>query len=282
MSKAFAGGHANLPQAVVTSTGPGGLIGRELAGHEEFLAANELYGRVFGYREPDFSLNPNLLCALGRNGGSIVGVFAPDDGLVGFAYGFPGRDSIGQEYHYSQSAVVAAEYQGKGVGRQLKHLQRCIARRHGSESMRWTFDPALTRNGHFNFSTLGAIGTEYKRDYYCRPDTDRLIVEWALDQRTDPYAVARGLAAPRFDEADWGQQFTIDGVAWLPLPADPALTSELALAPKIADSIEAILADGMVVVNCRRINDTTAVYHAVPQANDIQTSATGQPHQEDE
>lgn len=282
MSRVSAGKHASLPQAVVKSTGPSGLIGRELAGHEEFIAANELYGRVFGYREPDYSLNPNLLCALGRNGGSIVGVFAPDDGLVGFAYGFPGRNSLGQQYHYSQSAVVAAEYQGKGIGRQLKHLQRCIARRHGCESMRWTFDPALTRNGHFNFSTLGAIGTEYQRDYYCRPNTDRLIVEWALDQRSDPYGFARELAAPRFDEADWGQPFTIDGVAWLPLPADPARTSELALAPKLADSIEGILDGGMVVVNCRRINETTAVYHAVPQRSEIPTSATVQHQQEDE
>ena len=59
---------------------------------DDFRAAAELYTRVFGYERPEFSLNPNLLSALARNGGSAVGVRGAGGELIGFAYGFAGRD----------------------------------------------------------------------------------------------------------------------------------------------------------------------------------------------
>lgn len=257
-------GRVCLPRLASKSVVPEGLVGRELTRYDEFLAANELYERVFDYPNDGFTLNPNLLGALARNGGSVVGVFAPDDMLVGFAYGFAGKDASGSEYHYSQSAVVAVEYQGQGIGRELKCLQRDVATRTGSEKMRWTFDPILTRNGHFNFSTLGAIGIGFHKDYYSRPGTDRLLVDWALCADTDPYEELRATPSPELSHQGWGEIVEHGGLHWLPLPADPARTIDLGLRPKVAESLQASLAGGNVLVGCRRVDDDTSSYLSVP------------------
>ncbi|OZB79667.1 MAG: hypothetical protein B7X41_19205, partial [Microbacterium sp. 14-71-5] len=100
-----------------------------------FRQAAALYTRVFGYDRPEFSLNPNLLSALARNGGSVVGVYAGEDDLIGFAYGFAGRDEAGNDFHYSQAAVVDATHQGEGVGRLLEEHQREVARGWGHRAM---------------------------------------------------------------------------------------------------------------------------------------------------
>ena len=82
-------------------------------------------------------------------------------------------------YHYSQSAVVAADQQGQGLGRLLKHTQREVALGHGMTRMRWTYDPFEIRNAHFNLDVLGARGRWYAPDMY-GPGTDRVVVEWDL------------------------------------------------------------------------------------------------------
>lgn len=251
-----------MPQPTTTP-----LRGETLVGDAAFREAAALYTRVFQYEEPEFSLNPNLLSALAKNGGSAVGV--RDGGrLVGFAYGFAGRDRSGAEFHYSQAAVVDPAYQGQGVGRLLKACQREVALRWGQRRMRWTFDPSLSRNAHFNFATLQAEGTGYAIDYYDRPGTDRIIVDWALDRDVDPFARIRALPSPGFGRADWGR--VISGIehgvriARLPLPAaeGEALASP-GLRAAIRSGMHDMLESGLLLVNCTRLDDETSVYLAV-------------------
>ncbi|MFB6726721.1 hypothetical protein ACFCV3_41510 [Kribbella sp. NPDC056345] len=154
---------------------------------EQYAEAAALYRAVFGYQQPDHGLNPRLLAALAGNGGSVVGVLDAAERLVAFAYGFPGI-SESALYHYSQSAVVAADLQGRGLGRMLKYAQREVALAHGMTRMRWTYDPFQLRNAHFNLNVLGARGRWYAPDLY-GPGTDRLVVEWNLTTeplRQDP------------------------------------------------------------------------------------------------
>ncbi len=254
-----------------------------------YRAAARLYTRVFGYDTPDLSVNPNLLSALVRNGGSAVGVYTATDELIGFAYGFPGRDAAGRDFHYSQAAVVDPRHQGHGVGRMLKDCQRRIAREWGHDTMRWTFDPLLARNAYFNFSALGAEGIAFASDYYDRPGTDRVVVEWALNRERDPYAALRTLEPPTFAPADWGRVVGTRVVAsdgsphevwWLPLPADrtdradaghhAGHHAEGADATGASTAVRAALAallDGHhVLVACRRTDVHTAVYLAAPRA----------------
>ncbi|MGB4134937.1 MAG: hypothetical protein WA971_00105, partial [Microbacterium sp.] len=53
---------------------PEGLRVAECSAYADFVAANRLYQRVFGYTEPELGLNANLLGAVVRNGGSAVAV----------------------------------------------------------------------------------------------------------------------------------------------------------------------------------------------------------------
>ncbi len=238
--------------------------------HTDLRAAADLYARVFGYSTRDLQLNTNLLSALVRNGGSAVGVHTGDGVLVGFAYGFAGRDESGHDFHYSQAAAVDPAHQGAGVGRMLKRAQRDVALRWGHTHMRWTFDPLLTKNAHFNFSTLGAEGVGYVPDYYARPGTDRIVVDWALERAVDPYAAARAVRPPAFGPTDWGRAVPADPVAgkdavWLPAsaqPTAPGLPGHDAEA-LVRDGLRELVTDGHVLVSCRIIDRSTAAHLAV-------------------
>jgi predicted GNAT superfamily acetyltransferase len=224
---------------------------------EQFAQAAVLYRDVFGYQHPDYSLNPRLLGALVGNGGSVVGVLDETDRLVAFAYGFCGTDGHAF-YHYSQSAVVAADQQGHGLGRLLKHAQREVALGQGLTRMRWTYDPFQIRNGHFNLDVLGARGRWYAAELY-GPGTDRVIVEW--DLVGEPRASGRAELA--LAEADWGVPGGAGDRLWLALPSDLAVVD-----PDVADRVRRdvrsaftdLLGKGLVAESCQRLSADTAVY----------------------
>ena len=199
-----------------------------------FAEASALYRGVFGYLDPEYGLNPRLLGALASNGGSVVGILDRTDRLVAFAYGFCGTDRRGF-YHYSQSAVVAADRQGHGLGRMLKHAQREVALSHGLSRMRWTYDPAQIRNAHFNLDVLGAKGRWFAPDMY-GPGVDRVIVEWDLT-RDQPVEL---------DQA---------GLTQLVVPSDQA---------ELRRSFEELLHKGLVAVSCRRLPSGDAAYYFGP------------------
>lgn len=261
-----------------------------LASGEDFRAAAALYTRVFGYERPEFSLNPNLLSALARNGGSAVGVRTPDGELIGFAYGFAGRGRDGNDFHYSQAAVVDAAHQGEGVGRMLKERQRQVALGWGHRTMRWTFDPVLSRNAHFNFTSLRAEGVDIVPDYYGRPGTDRVVVDWSLDRDVDPFADLRRAVPPRLGRAEWGAVVTgsvaradgsVQDAAWLALPAQvPSVSddeeeraSHDLVRMDLRRSIAALIGEGRILVACTRIDATTSAYLAVHRPESKEFSA---------
>jgi predicted GNAT superfamily acetyltransferase len=236
----------------------------------QYGEAATLYREVFGYRDPDYGLNPRLLGALVGNGGSVVGVLDAAGRIVAFAYGFCGTDGRGF-YHYSQSAVVAAEQQGRGLGRMLKQAQRGVALEHGMTHMRWTYDPIQTRNAHFNLDVLRARGRWFYPDLYGEPCTDRVVVEWDLrgsDQAVPPAEPDVGEA--ELTEADWGVPRGKGERRWLALPSDFA--SLAATRPDTADQVRRdvrsaftdLLGKGLVAESCRQRPGGTAVYQFGP------------------
>jgi predicted GNAT superfamily acetyltransferase len=239
---------------------------------DQFVAADELYSRVFGYNARHLGLNANLLGAMIHNGGSAVGVY-DGERLVAFAYGFVGTSASGDVYHYSQAAVVDPAYQGKGLGRRIKSAQAEVARRWGHTSMRWTFDPLLARNAHFNFCSLRADGLHYAHDYYARPGTDRILVSWDLTGAADPYAALRELPAPELTEEVWGRPVTVslpDGTAgtWVGLPDSAVAGRDAASHPEVRtalrETLTSLFADGLRLVACQRSLPGTSAYLAVP------------------
>ncbi|SEF17249.1 hypothetical protein [Jiangella alba] len=226
-------------------------------------SAARLYREVFGYQDLAHSVNPRLLASLAANGGSVVGVHGRGGELVAFAYGFVGMDR-GEVYHYSQAAVVAAGHQGRGLGRALKRGQREVALAGGQTRMRWSFDPSVVRNAHFNLDVLGAAGRWFRPEFFGVPDTDRMIVDWDLDderrarEAPAPAGLPAGLDAP----AGWLRPRPAGADTWLPLP----LTSTPEQRRELGAAIAALLAGGSVAVSCVRLTPDTGAYRFVRSA----------------
>jgi predicted GNAT superfamily acetyltransferase len=112
------------------------------------------------------------------------------DKLVGFAFGFLGREH-GETILHSHMLAVLDAYRHLDLGSRLKQAQRDQALAMGVREMTWTYDPLQSRNAHFNFSKLGVVSDAYKINFYGpetssmlhRNGTDRLWVRWMLDSR---------------------------------------------------------------------------------------------------
>ena len=112
------------------------------------------------------------------------------DKLVGFAFGFLGREH-GQTTIHSHMLAVLDAFRHLDLGSRLKQAQRERAISMGIHEMTCTYEPLQSRNAHFNFSKLGVASDTYKVDFYGpetssmlhRNGTDRLWVRWMLNSR---------------------------------------------------------------------------------------------------
>lgn len=177
---------------------------RPLSTPEDYAACVELQRVTWG--EEFTELVPPVILMLSQKvGGIVAGAFSGDE-LAGFVYGLTGfRD--GTPVHWSHMLAVRPQFEGLGIGRRLKELQRTLLLERGIESMRWTFDPLVARNAHINYNRLGAVAIEYVPNMYGTDTgsvlhsglgTDRFVVEWSL-------------AAPEVEKILAGTQPHVDG-----------------------------------------------------------------------
>lgn len=222
----------------------------EITGLPGLQEASVLYREVFGYTAPEANLNPRLLMAIAHNGGSMVGAWDVKDHLVGFGYGFPGRHRD-ENFFYSQAVVVADGLQGTGVGRRIKAEQRRLALAAGLHRMRWAFNPALSRNAHFNLSVLGATGRWFDQDYYGDGES-RMVVDWDLDASIER-------PTPDLPPLGWGEVRQIGECTAIGVPADATqVTPELAAA--LDQVLSQAFATGLVATGCHRVDPSSSVY----------------------
>ncbi|WEO77922.1 hypothetical protein BJQ94_02435 [Cryobacterium sp. SO2] len=164
-----------------------------------------LFERTWGVgRSPDRA----MLLALDYAGNTVL--LATEQGKpVGATLGFLGWTD-GLHLHSHMAAVVPWHRSG-GVGFALKLFQRALCLEQGITEMRWTFDPLIRRNAHFNLVKLGAEVTKFLPDFYGRLDdvvsgsdrSDRFEVRWALDSARVRRALA-GETPPVWPaEAGW-------------------------------------------------------------------------------
>ncbi|ANP71392.1 hypothetical protein [Cryobacterium arcticum] len=141
-----------------------------------------LFERTWGVgRSPDRA----MLLALDYAGNTVL--LATEKGkTVGATLGFLGwTDGV---HLHSHMAAVVPWHRGGGVGFALKLFQRAVCLEQGITEMRWTFDPLIRRNAHFNLVKLGAEVTGFLPDFYGRLDdvisgadhSDRFEARWAL------------------------------------------------------------------------------------------------------
>ena len=192
---------------------------RECTTIEEFDRCVALQREAFGL--PDLELSPRRHLIVSRQaGGWTLGAFVADR-MVGFVHHLAavrGNEIFG----YSHVMAVAKDYQNKGVGARLKWAQRERALRDGRKLIKWTWDPMLGRNAHFNLNRLGATVESYLDDFYGvdygadRPEddrpglpSDRLSATWSIDSAR-VHALAKGAEAP----------FEGKRVATIAIPAD--------------------------------------------------------------
>lgn len=172
----------------------------------EVRACEEIQLRT--WRMPDYRevVPLNMLVAAARGGGLLLGAFDGDE-LVGFVFGFPGVTAEGRPKHYSHLLSVLPEFEGRGIGRQLKLAQRQTILARGLDLITWTYDPLEARNAFLNLARLGAVCRTYIRDLYgaladglnAGLPTDRFEVEWCLASRRVAQHLARADAWPSAD-----------------------------------------------------------------------------------
>ncbi len=160
---------------------------RPLATEREFTACLDLQRATWGsdFRE---LVPAALLQVTQKVGGVAAGAFDDSGELLGFVYGITGIHR-GMPTHWSHMLAVRETLRGRGIGRALKHYQRDVVSDLGVQSIFWTFDPLVARNGHLNLMRLGAVVTEYVSNMYgdtsmSKTDsvigTDRFVVRWEI------------------------------------------------------------------------------------------------------
>ncbi|MFZ1133215.1 MAG: GNAT family N-acetyltransferase [Terriglobales bacterium] len=165
---------------------------RDLKSIEDLSQLKSVEKEVWGMADED-TLPLTLAIACEAAGNIFVGAFHGEGGkekLVGFAFGFLGREHGSTTVH-SHMLAVLDDYRHLDLGSRLKQAQRERAIGMGIHEMTWTFDPLQSRNAHFNFSKLGVVSDNYKIDFYGpetssmlhRNGTDRLWVRWLLNSR---------------------------------------------------------------------------------------------------
>ncbi len=177
----------------------------------EYRACQDAQRGAWGVSDESYIVPIATMVGANLHGGLVLGAFLPGGDAVAMSFAFLGRVA-GRLCLYSQLTGVLPSYQSRGLGYQIKLLQREIVRSEGIERIAWAFDPLQAGNAHFNLAKLGASAGKYIENMYGqRTDalnvgvaTDRLIAEW--NTQDEPVIVSDDAASnlPRLIETVQG------------------------------------------------------------------------------
>jgi len=235
---------------------------RELGDVDSTYDVAALFGRVWRNNDGQRVIDPTMLRAMAHTGNYLAGAY---DGstLIGASVGFFAEDG----HLHSHVTGIAAEYQGRGIGRLLKHHQRERALAPGRTAISWTFDPLVARNAYFNLHSLGARVVDYLPDFYGAMEdrvnagdaSDRLYVVWALDVAPQPSPTAQDVPALLGRDGDGPLVGSPEGAAFtVATPrdiealrsTDPALAVRWRMA--VRSALSSALADGYCITGITR------------------------------
>ncbi len=185
------------------------IVIRQLIDMDDLSATVDLQKAVWRMHDVEVS-SPHTLRAIAHSGGAVIGAVArrhshdrANEQLVGFCFGF-GTLRDGELWLWSHMAGVHPDYQGQGIGLQLKLAQREWALSQGYRWMAWTFDPMQAGNANFNFNRLGVTARGYSVDHYgvmqdginAGLASDRLEAQWELEALPPPPGPRSPLGPP--------------------------------------------------------------------------------------
>jgi predicted GNAT superfamily acetyltransferase len=170
---------------------------RELRG-DDVLLAGAVVDTVWG---PKQIPQQSMLRAFAHAGCTLLGA-SVDGRPVGMTLGFLGWN--GGLHLHSHMTAVLPESASTGIGYALKLWQRAVCLREGIHEVRWTYDPMVARNAHFNLVKLGAVAISFQPNFYgamtdsvnAGDESDRFEVAWRLDSRRVTAALAGALQPP--------------------------------------------------------------------------------------
>lgn len=178
----------------------------------DYLKYEELRNDIWGFPEDNLPGTRNMMCENYLHEGSSLfigvyregpsGKFREDkEHLVGFSYGFVGvkdKDiafkSLGNLWFYSQYTGMRRDFQGFGLGLEIKKFQKeKLVDLFGILTVTCTYDPLTGINAFRNIHCLGMEVLEYRVATYGeyggflnRMDvpTDRFFMFWDLQKKT--------------------------------------------------------------------------------------------------
>ena len=162
-------------------------------------------------------LDREVVRALAYSGNVPWGAFT-EGRLIGYVLGWAGVDTDGLHVH-SHMLATLPDRRHRGVGYALKLAQRAQALDQGIHVARWTFDPLVARNAHFNMNKLGALVDRFGRNFYGEMTddinrgerTDRFTVRWHLGPEPGPWQGAEtGEAVPFVRRTDEDEPEVVD------------------------------------------------------------------------
>jgi predicted GNAT superfamily acetyltransferase len=132
-----------------------------------------------------------MIRALGDSGNTPWGAFDGEE-LIGYVLGWSGVDPEDGLHAHSHMLATLPDHRHRGIGYALKLAQRAQCLDQGISRVRWTFDPLLSRNAHFNLTKLGATADRFLPNFYGEmtdalnrgEQSDRLMVRWELERES--------------------------------------------------------------------------------------------------
>lgn len=143
----------------------------------------------------DIGIVPTFETRAVADAGFVYIAIDQTDTVIGFIYGYHHFPDV----HYSHMMAVIPEWQGKGVGYNLKnyHRDQALQSEHHISKIQWTVDPLLPNNAYLNFAKLGCYCDIYKVNYYGDPDSDGVEIYAGLP--TDRFKVTWPIHSARVE-----------------------------------------------------------------------------------
>jgi predicted GNAT superfamily acetyltransferase len=176
-----------------------GITIRRAVSIADYRACQAAQRVAWGINEDGYLVPVATMAGANLHGGLVLGAFLRSGEAVAMSFAFLGRIE-GRLCLYSQLTGVIPGFQSRGLGYEIKRVQREFARQQDIPIIAWAFDPLQAGNAYFNLVRLGATSRHYIENMYgARTDalnrgvpTDRLIAEW----ETTPAATAGSAALP--------------------------------------------------------------------------------------